>query len=71
MKIFSIECNPKNIETCTNINGGNSCKKIDGIDTCVCGSERECDPASKNPMCVNGNGDKNVDDLKATCRYGK
>ena len=51
--------------------GSNSCKKINGVDTCVCGKSHECDPHKKNKLCLDGQGKKRKDDLKAKCRPGK
>ena len=68
--IFS-ECHEENEKTCLEQEGSNSCKKINGVDTCVCGNSRECNPHKRNKLCLNGKGKKIKDDSKAKCRPGK
>ena len=51
--------------------GANSCKKINGVDTCLCGNSRECDPHKRKKLCLNGQGHKIKDDPEAKCRRSK
>ena len=50
--------------------GANSCKKVNGVDTCFCGDSRECDPHKKKKLCLNGQGKKIKGDTEAKCRKG-
>ena len=65
-----LECHEENEKTCMEQHGANSCKKVNGVDTCFCGDSRECDPHKKKKLCLNGQGKKIKGDTEAKCRKG-
>ena len=66
-----VVCHEENEKTCMDQHGANSCKKINGVDTCLCGNSRECDPHKRKKLCLNGQGHKIKDDPEAKCRRSK
>ena len=68
--LLKSECHEENEKTCMEQHGANSCKKVNGVDTCFCGDSRECDPHKRKKLCLNGQGKKIKDDVEAKCRKG-